>query len=105
MSDLFKKKFDYKNQVQLKNKSKTGLVSCLSRSDISDAHCSAQTFTSTGGATDKGVSGSLNIKYKQDSFGEVETEVDTAGKAKVDVKAKKLAKGVVVSVKCVHALE
>jgi len=81
-ADLLKKKFDYKNQVQLKNKSKTGL-----------------TFTSTGAASDKGVAGTLNIKYKQDSFGEVETEVDTAGKAKLEVKAKKLAKGVVATFK------
>jgi hypothetical protein len=81
-SDLFKKKFDYKNQVQLKHKSKAGL-----------------TFTSTGGVNEKGVSGTLNVKHKQDSFGEVETEVDTAGKAKAEVKAKKLSPGVVVTVK------
>jgi hypothetical protein len=81
-SDLFKKKFDYKNQVQLKNKSKTGL-----------------TFTSTGDVSDKGVGGTLNIKYKQDSFGEVETEATTGGKAKAEVKAKKLAPGVVATFK------
>jgi hypothetical protein len=81
-TDLFKKKFDYKNQVQLKNKSKTGL-----------------TFTSTGGVTDKGVDGTLNIKYKQDSFGEVETDLTTSGKLKAEVKAKKLSPGVVATFK------
>jgi len=80
-ADLFKKKFDYKNQVQLKNKSATGV-----------------TFTSTGEVCEKGVGGSVNIKYKE-SRGEVEAEFTTCGKAKAEFKTKKLAPGVVLTVK------
>jgi len=80
-ADLFKKKFDYKNQVQLKNKSATGV-----------------TFTSTGEVSDKGVSGSVNLKYKE-KRGEVDTELTTCGKAKAEFKTKNLAPGVVLTVK------
>jgi len=82
-SDLFKKKFDdkkdFKNIVQVKNKTKSGLV-----------------FT-TGGEYDlKNIlSGSLKITYKEPA-GEIEASASTRGPAKIELKLKKLAKGLTV---------
>jgi hypothetical protein len=80
-ADLFKKKYDYKNVIQLKNKTKAGL-----------------TFTSSGDVSAKGVGATVKVNYKNDSFGEGETEIKTSGQTKLQVKAKKLFPGVVVTV-------
>jgi hypothetical protein len=78
--DLFEKKYEWKNVVQLKNKSKTGL-----------------TFTSGADVTNKGVGGLLKLKYKKDTFGEAEADLHTGGVGKGTIKAKKLYPGAVVT--------
>jgi len=85
-ADLFKKKFDekkdFKNVVQTKYKTSSGLV-----------------FT-TGGEFDSknNLSGNLKLNYKKDTFGEVEGSFSTAGPAKVELKLKKLAKGLTLTI-------
>jgi len=78
--DLFDKKYDYKNLVQLKNKTKLGL-----------------TFTSGADITNKGVGGLVKLKYKKDTFGEAEGELHTGGVGKAVIKAKKLYPGLAVT--------
>jgi len=78
-TDLFTKKYDFKNTIQSKNKTKNGL-----------------TFTSGFDVNNtKGVAGNLKLKYKKDTFGEAEADFNTAGAAKGTVKAKKLVKNAV----------
>jgi len=85
-SDLFKKKFDdkkdFKYKVETKNKTASGLV-----------------FT-TGGEFDSKINltGNVKVNYKNANFGEVEGSLSTAGPSKVEVKMKKLTKGLVVVV-------
>jgi hypothetical protein len=77
--DLFDKKYEWKNLLQVKNKTKTGL-----------------TFTSGADVTNKGIGGLLKLKYKKDTFGEAEADLHTGGVAKATIKAKKLAPGTTV---------
>jgi hypothetical protein len=80
-ADLFKKKFDekkdFKNIVQTKYKTASGLV-----------------FT-TGGEFDSknNLTGNLKLNHKKESYGEVEASVSTAGPMKCELKLKKLTKG------------
>lgn len=85
-SDLFKKKFDdkkdFKNVVKAVVKSSSGIV-----------------FT-TGGEFDakNNLTGNLKVSNKTLSFGELTGELSTAGPAKVELKLKKLAKGLSVTI-------
>jgi len=79
-SDLFSKKYDYKNVISSKNKTKMGLT-YTTGFDVSNT---------------KGVAGQLKLKYKKDTFGEAEAELNTAGAMKGTVKAKKLVKNAVL---------
>jgi hypothetical protein len=79
-NDFFDKKYSWKNIVQIKNKTKSGL-----------------TFTSGADVTNKGLGGLFKLKYKKDTFGEAEADIHTGGVAKATIKAKKLAPGTTVT--------
>jgi hypothetical protein len=79
-SDLFTKKYDFKNTLQTKNRTKSGLT-FTSGFDVSNT---------------KGVGGQLKLKYKKDTFGEAEADFNTAGAMKGSIKAKKLVKNAVL---------
>jgi hypothetical protein len=78
-TDLFTKKYNYKNELASKNKTKSGLTFTQGL-EISNS---------------KGVNGNLKLKLKQDSFGEAEGQFTTTGGMKGTVKAKKLVKNAV----------
>jgi len=75
-TDLFTKKYTYKNEVSAKNKTKIGLTFTPGL-DVSNT---------------KGTTGNLKLKYKKDTFGEAEATFSTTGASKGTVKAKKLVK-------------
>jgi len=86
-SDLFKKKFDEKKDlgkivVKTVNKTASGLV-----------------LTSGGDFDSKNnLTGNIKAVWKKDTFGDVTGELSTAGPAKIEVKMKKLAKGLTLTV-------
>jgi len=79
--DLFKKKYDFDNTVKVINKSKNGV-----------------TIESTGNLS-KSYQGTVNVKYVNKDFGEVESEFTTLASAenKASLKLKKLAPGLTVT--------
>jgi voltage-dependent anion channel protein 2 len=81
--DLLSKKYDYQNKLTAKNNVQSDL-----------------TIESSTTSDEKGNwSGAVKATYKDKAFGQVETEVDTAGKASVEVKAQKLVTNTSVNVK------
>lgn len=84
VKDLLTKKYDYKNQLVLKNKLQADL-----------------TFENTVNLGDQigQFSGAVKSVYTNKSFGEVEVEVGTDGAASTEVRATKLQNGLAVTVK------
>jgi len=80
--DLFKKKFDFENTSKIVNKTQNGI-----------------TIETTSNVT-QGFKGTVNTKYVNRDFGEVEVEVSTnaSDANKANLKLKKLAQGLVATV-------
>lgn len=79
--DLFKKKYEFDNTVKVINKAQNGV-----------------TFESTANVS-KNYQGTINVKYANKCFGEVESEVSTLNStdSKLSLKLKKLAPGLTLT--------
>jgi len=88
--DLLSKKFDYKNQITVKNNVQSDLTieSTVSLADGKDGKSKAGD-----------IGGNVKAKYKNKDFGEFEGEIGTGGTLSGEVKATKLADGLTLTVK------